>query len=117
MLSYDSSPAFTVDKKTGKSTTEALLDTCTRQVEYAGVLAGAEERARRPGGRRLPAQPRGAGGAARQHVRLPGRDGVTLPAEWAKFATQPTTPSTSTRPTIDANRNEWLTEWTDITSR
>ena len=39
MLSYDSSPAFTVDG--GRSTTAALLDTCFRQVEYAGVLAGA----------------------------------------------------------------------------
>ena len=40
MLSYDSSPAFTVDGK-GGTTTSALLDTCFRQVEYAGVLDGA----------------------------------------------------------------------------
>ena len=39
VLSYDSSPAFTLDG--GTSTTEALLDTCFQQVEYAGVLAGA----------------------------------------------------------------------------
>src|SRR6478735_11861930 len=36
VLSYDSSPAFTVAD--GASTTRALLDTCFRQVEYAGVL-------------------------------------------------------------------------------
>ena len=41
MLSYDSSPAFTIDGQ-GGTTTSALLDTCFRQVEYAGVLAGAE---------------------------------------------------------------------------
>ncbi len=40
VLSYDSSPAFTVAD--GTSTTRALLDTCFRQVEYAGVLTGAE---------------------------------------------------------------------------
>ncbi len=42
VLSYDSSPAFTVPKGGGDSTTAALLDTCFRQVEYAGVLAGAD---------------------------------------------------------------------------
>src|SRR3954454_17816659 len=41
VLSYDSSPAFTIDGK-GGTTTSALLDTCFRQVEYAGVLAGAK---------------------------------------------------------------------------
>lgn len=40
VLSYDSSPAFTIGDD-GQSTTSALLDTCFRQVEYAGVLAGA----------------------------------------------------------------------------
>ena len=40
VVSYDSSPAFTLDDE-GSSTTRALLDTCFRQVEYAGVLTGA----------------------------------------------------------------------------
>ncbi len=40
VLSYDSSPAFTVGED-GTSTTSALLDTCFRQVEYAGILDGA----------------------------------------------------------------------------
>ena len=40
VLSYDSSPAFTVAD--GKSSTSALLDTCFEQVEYAGVIEGAE---------------------------------------------------------------------------
>ena len=42
VVSYDSSPAFTVTDDGAASTTKALLDTCFRQVEYAGVLAGAE---------------------------------------------------------------------------
>ena len=42
VLSYASSPPFTIDEDAGKPTTSALLDTCFRQVEYAGVLAGAE---------------------------------------------------------------------------
>ncbi|MEK8227247.1 ABC transporter substrate-binding protein [Oerskovia sp. M15] len=35
-------PAFTVTEDGRSTTTGALLDTCFRQVEYAGVLAGAE---------------------------------------------------------------------------
>ena len=72
VLSYDSSPAFTVDGQ-GGTTTSALLDTCFRQVEYAGVLAGAREPRGRAGAGRLHAEPAVPGGAARRDVRLPGR--------------------------------------------
>ncbi|MDQ2623911.1 MAG: thiamine ABC transporter substrate-binding protein, partial [Actinomycetota bacterium] len=41
VLSYASSPPFTVPEGGSEPTTSALLDTCFRQVEYAGVLAGA----------------------------------------------------------------------------
>ena len=46
MVSYSSSPPFTMPEGGGKPTTSALLDTCFRQVEYAGVLKGAKN----PGG-------------------------------------------------------------------
>ena len=117
VLSYDSSPAFTVDGE-GGTTTSALLDTCFRQVEYAGVLAGAEnpEGARALVdfmlGRGLP------GGAARGDVRLPGRPtAVELPADWAEFAVQPEAPYVLDPAEIAANRDDWLTEWSDLTSR
>ncbi len=57
VLSYDSSPAFTVPTAGEHLTTSALLDTCFRQVEYAGVLAGAAEPRRRRGAGRLHASP------------------------------------------------------------
>lgn len=41
VVSYASSPAFTVNEAGDASSTKALLDTCTRQAEYAGVLTGA----------------------------------------------------------------------------
>src|SRR5690606_12747307 len=41
VVSYASSPAFTVNEAGDATTTKALLDTCTRQTEYAGVLDGA----------------------------------------------------------------------------
>ena len=43
MLSYSSSPPDTVPKGGTVPTTSALLGTCYRQVEYAGVLAGSQQ--------------------------------------------------------------------------
>jgi thiamine transport system substrate-binding protein len=96
VLSYDSSPAFTLDG--GTSTTEALLDTCFRQVEYAGVLTGA-------------ANPDGAE-AVVDWLLSP-----ELPADWATYAVQPEEPLSLDPADIAANRDDWLTTWSDVTSR
>ena len=89
VLSYDSSPAFTVDEKTGESTTAALLDTCFRQVEYAGVLTGADN-------------PEGAAALVDWMLTdevqsalpesmyvFPVMPDATVPDDWAEFAPQP----------------------------
>ncbi|QBR92581.1 thiamine ABC transporter substrate-binding protein [Nocardioides euryhalodurans] len=114
VLSYDSSPAFTVPKGSDESTTEALLDTCFRQVEYAGVLAGA---ANPEGGRELVEFLLGEDVQA----ALPGsmyvfpvRDGVALPEEWAAHAEQPADPYAVDPDEIAANRDAWLEEWRDL---
>src|SRR6185369_65016 len=88
VLSYDSSPAFTTDGN-GGTTTSALLDTCFRQVEYAGVLAGADNT---------------KGAEALVDFMLtrefqealpdsmyvfPVDAGAALPADWERFAPQP----------------------------
>ena len=70
VVSYDSSPAFTV--KGGKSTTSALLGTCFQQIEYAGLIDGRLEPRGWSGPDRLPGRAPGAGGAPREHVRVPG---------------------------------------------
>jgi thiamine transport system substrate-binding protein len=117
VLSYDSSPAYTVDKKTGTSPTKALLDTCSRQVEYAGVLTGANNE---PGAEALIEfllSPQVQAALPTSMYVFPVRDGVELPAEWAKFAKQPTTTLDIAPDEIDQNRDDWLTEWTDVTSR
>ena len=56
-----------------KPTTSALLDTCFRQVEYAGVLDGAKNPDGHGEVHRVHARPGVPGRPARQHVRLPGR--------------------------------------------
>ena len=114
VLSYDTSPAYTVKK--GESSTAALLDTCFQQVEYAGVLDGA-------------ANPDGAEEVVdfllSREVQealptsmyvFPVDADAALPPEWAQFAEQPTAPVEVSPDDISEHRREWLTKWTDITS-
>jgi thiamine transport system substrate-binding protein len=115
VLSYDSSPAFTVAD--GKSTTSALLDTCFLQVEYAGVLAGADNT---EGGRDLVewlVSPEVQAALPESMFVFPVADGVELPAEWARFAERPTDPFSVDPAEVTANREEWLREWGEITTR
>jgi thiamine transport system substrate-binding protein len=115
VVSYDSSPAFTVDE--GRTTTAALLDTCFRQVEYVGVLAGADN----PDGAEalvdwlLSEEVQSALPDA-MYV-FPVMPGATVPADWAEFAPRPTDPYEVAPEEIAANREQWLTEWTDVVSR
>jgi thiamine transport system substrate-binding protein len=115
VVSYDSSPAFTVAD--GRTTTAALLDTCFRQVEYAGVLAGADN----PEGAQalvdwlLSDEVQSALPDA-MYV-FPVMPGATVPEDWAEFAPQPPDPYEVSPEEIAANREQWLTEWTDVVSR
>lgn len=115
VVSYDSSPAFTVAD--GRSSTAALLDTCFRQVEYAGVLEGA-------------ANPAGAqavidwlltdevqSALPESMYVFPVSDSATIPDDWATFAIQPTVPLSVSPADIAANREQWLSEWTDVVTR
>lgn len=117
VLSYDTSPAFTTNEAGTESTTAALLDTCFRQVEYAGVLSGANN-------------PDGASKVIEfllsEDVQraLPDsmyvfgvRDDVQLPEAWSSFAPQPTTTFEISPESIATNRADWLETWTDVTSR
>jgi thiamine transport system substrate-binding protein len=116
VVSYDSSPAFTVPKGSNTSTTKALLDTCFRQVEYAGVLTGA-------------ANPKGAKEFVEYLLSpevqkalpdamyvFPVRRGTPLPTAWTRFAVQPQHPYAVSPAQISAHRDAWLREWSDIVS-
>lgn len=116
VLSYDSSPAFTVDGE-GGTTTSALLQTCFRQIEYAGVLAGADN-------------PEGAEALvdfmlSREFQEalpdamyvFPVDAEAELPADWAQFTEQPEEPYALEPADIAENREEWLRAWSDIISR
>lgn len=116
VVSYDSSPAFTIGKD-GTSTTSALLDTCYQQVEYAGVLEGADN----PDGAEelvdfLLSDEVQAALPENMYV-FPVSDDVTLPEDWATFAEPAPDPFRMDPQEVADNRDEWLTTWSDITSR
>jgi thiamine transport system substrate-binding protein len=117
VVSYSSSPPFTVPKGADKPTTSALLDTCFRQVEYAGVLAGADN-------------PKGAQEfidfmlAREFQAALPDNmyvypvdTSVPLPQGWQSWAPTSPHPVDVTAADITSHRTEWLRDWRDLTSR
>jgi len=117
VTSYDSSPAATVTEDGSATTTRALLDTCFTQVEYAGVLRGADN-------------PVGADAlvswllSADVQEALPTSmyvypvaDDAALPEEWAAFTERPTDPFTLPTDEIAENREAWIGAWRDVVAR
>lgn len=122
VLSYDSSPAFTLTEGTAPgskpdSNSKALLQTCFQQVEYAGVLAGADN----PEGAQALIDflltPEVQAALPDAMYVFPVRDDVALPEAWATFAVQPTDPYSVDPAEIAANRDDWLEQWTEVTTR
>lgn len=114
VLSYASSPPFTIPEGEDEPTTSALLETCFRQVEYAGVLEGA-------------ANPEGAAALVEfllsEEVQAavpdamyvyPVRSDVELPEVWAQWADVADEPVEVDPADIEEHREEWVREWADI---
>jgi thiamine transport system substrate-binding protein len=107
VVSYASSPAASPD-------TKALLDTCYRQVEYAGVLSGAKN----PDDARkvldfLLSQQFQAEVADQMYV-YPAREGVALPEAWQKSAPLPANAETLPAADVDRNRESWVNQWRSL---
>lgn len=116
VVSYNSSPPFTIPEDGSRPTTSALLDTCFRQVEYAGVLAGAKN----PAGAQafidfMLGQQFQESLPDSMYV-FPVNPAATLPRLWARWAPAASAPITVDPAEISANRQRWLTEWADLTS-
>lgn len=113
VLSYSTSPAFEISGEETEAPTGALLDTCFRQVEYAGVLAGADN-------------PEGAQAfidfllSDQVQADIPGKmfmypvdDQVQLPQDWTKFAPLSDDPYSLDVQAINDHRQEWIESWTE----
>ncbi len=118
VVSYDSSPAFTLDEKTGESTTSALLDGCFEQVEYAGVLAGEDTNA--AGAHAVIdwlLSPEVQTALPESMYVFPVAADTELPADWSKFAPRPEETEQVAPAEIAEGRKAWLEQWTDIVSK
>ena len=113
VVSYSSSPAATLTADGSASTTASLLATATRQVEYAGVLAGA-------------ANPEGAkafltwmlsadvqSSIPENMYMYPVSPDAVLSEEIKKFGAASDKPVTVAADDIAANREAWLETWTE----
>ncbi|KEI43270.1 thiamine ABC transporter substrate-binding protein [Saccharopolyspora rectivirgula] len=110
VLSYASSPAAEAGPD-GTSPTKALLDTCYRQVEYAGVLRGADD-------------PEAAGEVldfllsqrfqekvAELMYVYPVVEGVQLPPGWETSAPLPENSAELPSEQVERNRDRWVEQW------
>ena len=114
VLSYASSPPFTIPEGGWEPTTAALLDTCFRQVEYAGVLEGAAN----PEGARAVVDwllsPEVQASIPDEMFMFPVDSEVQLPELWAQWAQVAEDPIMVHPGQIEAERENWLREWADI---
>ncbi len=117
VLSYSSSPPFTIPTGGRQPTTSSLLDTCFRQVEYAGVLQGA----RNPEGAQafidFMTQRTFQKALPDNMYVYPVDTSTPLPPAWAKFAKTAAKPYTVPPAQISRQRDTWLRRWSDVTSR
>lgn len=104
VLSYGSSPAF-------EPATQALTKTCFRQVEYAGVINGAQNAV---GARKfidfmLSQQVQSQ--IPEQMYMYPADPSVKLPADWETYAAKVAQPYSLPTDQINANRDKWIKAW------
>ena len=113
VLSYASSPPFTIGDD-GTPTTTALMDTCFGQVEYAGVLEGAanEDGAQAAVDYLLSDTVQAA--LPESMYVFPVATQTELPTEWDKYAEVAQDPLELPAERIEANREQWVSQWADI---
>lgn len=121
VLSYATSPAaevmFAEEALDEAPTRNLLCDGCAwRQIEAAGVLAGADD----PAGARAVVDfllsPETQAAIPTSMFVYPVREDVALPLEFERFAPRPTPEQIATLPaeTIEAHQGRWLEQWTDV---
>lgn len=115
VVSYSTSPAWTVTEDGTASTTENLAATCSTQIEYAGVLSGAEN----PEGARAVIDYLLSGEfqstIAESMYMYPVDGDVELPKEWLQFASLPDDRNDLPAETIGERRDDWLKSWGEAT--
>lgn len=111
VLSYSTSPAYTVADDA--STTQALLGTCYRQVEYAGVIAGAQNEVGAQKFIDFLLSPQVQEAIPTNMYMYPAELDTKLPEEWTKFAPLSSDPIEVDPALIDTSRETWIRDWSE----
>lgn len=114
VLSYASSPPFEVEEGATTAPTGALLDTCFRQTEYAGVIAGTKHSAQAQQLVDFLFSVDVQNDIPENMYVFPVNAKASLPEAWAAFAEVPEKPFVLAPAEIDANRERWIAEWAAI---
>lgn len=114
VVSYGSSPPAEVQPGDTEVPTGVLTDTCFRQVEYAGVLAGAKN----PVGAQqvidFMLSPEFQAGLPDAMYVYPVDTKTELPTDWAMYAQAPKETRTLDSAVIAAERDTWIQDWSDL---
>jgi thiamine transport system substrate-binding protein len=120
VVSYASSPPAEVIfrmPRPRQPPTGVIEDSCFRQIEFAGVLRGANNV---EGARALldfMLSPRFQAEVPLSMFVFPVVRGVPLPPEFRRFAVVPRNPLELAPEEIEANRDRWVKEWTNLVLR
>lgn len=111
VVSYASSPPYEVPEGADVAPTGSLLDTCFRQVEYAGVLSGTENPEAAAQVIEFFLSEEFQAAIPGEMYMYPVRSDVELPEDWAKFAAVADEPHSVDESAIEANRETWIKAW------
>lgn len=112
VVSYSTSPAFTTNEAGTESGTTALLDTCFRQVEYAGVIRGARNEVGAGKFIEFLLSPDVQADIPGQMYMYPAVKATKLPPAWVTFAPLSERPIAVAASDIAARRETWIRDWT-----
>lgn len=115
VVSYASSPATEAGEDEPR--TKALPDTCYRQVEYAGVLAGTKQADKAHKVIDFLLSQQFQSSVAENMYVYPTRQAVNLPANWSTVAPLPPNPATLPGEAVQGGREQWIQQWRSLLGR
>ncbi len=119
VVSYASSPPFTVDEKTGEAATASIVAdmTCFRQIEFVGILAGTPRLEAAQQFVDFMLSPAFQEDVPLQMYVFPVHPEAALPEMFVQFAQLPEVPVVMDFDRINADREKWIQAWTEIVLR
>jgi thiamine transport system substrate-binding protein len=117
VVSYASSPPAEVifaEQPLDEAPTGVVEAGCYRQIEFAGVLAGTEHEEEAKALIDFMLSPGFQSQVPLTWFVFPANETVELPQEFVDHTTIPASPAAIDPDEIDANRERWIQEWTEI---